>query len=89
MTGQNLQRNLETFLRHIDAINETLPMTELMIKPFNLAAKIEFIKFVKNNTKIIQDDNGEEHILVKADESKIFEKLERKPTKKFSKKIIQ
>lgn len=38
MTGEKLNRNLETFLRHIDSIRDTLPMTMLLISPHNKKA---------------------------------------------------
>jgi hypothetical protein len=76
-TGKNLHKNLETFLRHIDAIRDTLPMTMLLIQPYNKKANDDFVKFLKENVKEIEDDNGKKRILVTAEESKIFETLER------------
>lgn len=76
-TGKNLHKNLETFLRHIDAIRDTLPMTMLLIQPYNKKATDDFMNFLKQNVEEIEDDNGEKRILVKADESKVFETLER------------
>jgi hypothetical protein len=76
-TGENLHNNLETFLRHIDAIRDTLPMTMLLIQPYNIKANDDFLKFLKENVEEIEDDNGKKRILVKADESKKFETLER------------
>jgi hypothetical protein len=76
-TGKNLHKNLETFLRHIDAIRDTMPMTMLLIQPYNKKANDDFMKFIKENVEEIEDDNGKKRILVKADESKIFETLER------------
>jgi len=76
-TGKNLNKNLETFLRHIDAIRDTYPMTMLLIQPYNKKANDDFKKFLKESVKEIEDDNGKKRILVKADESKKFETLER------------
>lgn len=76
-TGKNLHKNLETFLRHIDAIRDTLPMTLLLIQPYNLKANDDFKKFLKESVEEIEDDNGKKRLLVKADESKKFESLER------------
>lgn len=88
-TGKNLHKNLETFLRHIDAIRDTLPMTMLLIQPYNKKANDDFMKFLKENVEEIEDDNGEKRILVKADESKVFEILERNAsTSALASKII-
>lgn len=77
ITGKNLHKHLETFLRYIDAIRDTLPMTLLLIQPYNIKANDDFTKFLKESAKEIEDDNGKKRILVKADESKKFETLER------------
>lgn len=88
-TGDNLHKNLETFLRHIDAIRDTLPMTMLLIQPYNKKANDDFVKFLKENVEEIEDDNGKKRILVKADESKQFETLERNAsTSSLASKII-
>ena len=88
-TGKNLQKNLETFLRHIDAIRDTLPMTMLLIQPYNKKANDDFMKFLKENVEEIEDDNGKKRILVKADKSKVFETLERNAsTSSLASKII-
>lgn len=88
-TGKNLHKNLETFLRHIDAIRDTLPMTILLIQPYNKKANDDFMKFLKENVEEIEDDNGKKRILIKADESKIFETLERNAsTSSLASKII-
>ena len=88
-TGKNLHKNLETFLRHIDAIRDTLPMTMLLIQPYNKKANDDFMKFLNENVKEIEDDNGKKRILVKSDESKIFETLERNAsTSALASKII-
>lgn len=88
-TGKNLNKNLETFLRHIDAIRDTLPMSMLLLQPYNKKANDDFLMFLKNNVEEIEDDNGEKRILVKADESKVFETLERNAsTSALASKII-
>lgn len=88
-TGKNLHKNLETFLRHIDAIRDTLPMTMLLIQPYNKKANDDFMKFLKESVKEIEDDKGKKRILVKADESKLFETLERNAsTSSLASKII-
>jgi len=76
-TGKNLHKNLERFLKHIDAIRDTLPMTMLLIQPYNKKANDDFSKFLKESVEEIEDDNGKKRLLVKADESEKFETLER------------
>ncbi|MDO6516583.1 hypothetical protein [Zobellia uliginosa] len=88
-TGKNLHKNLESFLRHIDAIRDTLPMTMLLIQPYNEKANDDFSKFLNENVEEIEDDNGKKRLLVKADESKKFETLERNAsTSALASKII-
>ena len=38
MTGEKLNKNLQTFLRHIDSIRDTLPMTILLLQPYKKKA---------------------------------------------------
>lgn len=86
---ENLHKNLETFLRHIDAIRDTLPMTMLLIQPYHKKANDDFLTFLKDNVKEIEDDNGKKRLLVKADESRRFETLERNAsTSSLARKII-
>lgn len=88
-TGKDLHKNLERFLRHIDAIRDTLPMTMLLIQPYNKKANDDFSKFLKESVKEIEDDNGKKRLLVKADESKKIETLERNAsTSTLANKII-
>ena len=88
-TGKNIHKNLEAFLRHIDAIRDTLPMTMLLIQPYNKKANDDFMKFLNENVKEIEDDNGKKRLLVKSDESTIFETLERNAsTSALASKII-
>jgi hypothetical protein len=77
MTGEKLNKNLITFLRHIDAIRDTLPMTLLLLNPYNKKANDDFLGFLNKNVKEIEEDNGMTRILVDANESKLFEVLER------------
>lgn len=88
---ENLKKNLETFLRHIDSIRDTLPMTLLLIQPYHKKANDDFLTFLKDkdNVKEIEDDNGKKRLLVKADESRRFETLERNAsTSSLARKII-
>ena len=62
MGGKNISKNLETFLRHIDAIRDTLPMTLLLIDPYNKKANDDFTNFLKENVEeIMQSPNAVRH----------------------------
>ena len=80
MTGEQLKKNLEVFLSHIESINDTLPMAMLLIQPYSKKSQEDFFEFIKNNVKEIEDDKGEKKILVKTDEVKVFETLEKNAT---------
>lgn len=89
MGGKNISKNLETFLRHIDAIRDTLPMTLLLIDPYNKKANDDFTNFLKENVEEIEDDKGKKRVLLKSDELKKFEDLERNAsTSSLASKII-
>ncbi|WP_298496161.1 hypothetical protein [uncultured Algibacter sp.] len=75
MNGKELHVNLHTFLRHIDSIKDTLPMTMLLIGPHQKKASQKFEKFIEENVEEIEVENGEKAIAVKYEESKIFETL--------------
>ena len=77
MSGKKLQKNLTTFLRHIDAIRDTLPMTILLLLPYNKKAKDQFVEYLKNNVEEIEDDSGKKTLLINSDEIKLYESLER------------
>jgi len=77
MKGAKLNKNLSTFLRHIDSIRDTLPMTMLLIHPHGEKASKELLDFINNNVEKVEEDDCKKKILVKAEESKLFETLER------------
>ncbi|WP_373060389.1 hypothetical protein [Zunongwangia sp. H14] len=76
MTGKKLDQNLKKFLRHIDAIRDTLPMTLLLLEPYSKEANKKFSKFLDKSVTEIEDDNGEKKLVVKVEDSKILDKLE-------------
>lgn len=89
MTGEKLNKNLQTFLRHIDSIRDTLPMTILLLQPYNKKANDDFISFLNKNVQEIEEDDGKKRILVKQDDAKVFETLERNAsTSALASKII-
>ena len=75
MNGKKLHLNLHTFLRHIDSIKDTLPMTMLLLEPYHKKANEKFVKFIENNVEEIEDEDGEKGLAVKYEEVKIFENL--------------
>lgn len=77
MTGEKFQNNLKTFLRHIDSIRDTIPMTILLLSPYNKKAIDDFVNFLKNNVKEIEDDNVKKKILINSNDLKLFETLEK------------
>jgi hypothetical protein len=75
MNGKELNKNLQTFLSHLDSINDTLPMTLLLLQPHQKKAVNKFQEFVKTNVKEIEDENGEKSVSMNYEELKIFEQL--------------
>lgn len=75
MNGKGLNENLHRFLRHLDSIKDTLPMTMLLLEPYQKKATEKFQNFLKNNVEEIEDEDGEKAIKIKYEESKIFETL--------------
>lgn len=73
----NFQTNLKEFLIQIDAIKDTLQQTIILIHPFNKQSFDDFVIFLKDNVKEIEDDNGKKRFLIDAEKSKVFETLER------------
>lgn len=76
MTGEKIDLNLQTFLKHIDAIRDSLPMTLLLLEPYNKKANDEFREFLKKSVKEIEDDDGEKKLVVKVEDSRILDTLE-------------
>jgi hypothetical protein len=75
MNGKGLNDNLHRFLRHLDSIKDTLPMTMLLLDPYQKKATEKFQNFLKNNVNEFEDEDGEKSISIKYEESKIFETL--------------
>ncbi|QXP60869.1 hypothetical protein [Olleya sp. HaHaR_3_96] len=75
MNGKGLNDNLHRFLRHLDSIKDTLPMTMLLLDPYQKKAIEKFQNFLKNNVNEFEDEDGKKSISIKHEESKIFETL--------------
>ena len=76
MTGQQIDNNLQQFIKHIDAIRDSLPMTLLLLVPYSKKANDDFKDFLKTNVNEIEDDNGEKKLVVKVEDSRILATLE-------------
>ena len=76
MTGKKINNNLKKFIRHIDSIRDTLPMSLLLLEPYNKKANEKFNDFLEKNVKEIEDDDGEKKLIVKVEDSKTLHKLE-------------
>lgn len=75
MNGKAINQNLHTFLRHLDSINDTLPMTMLLLDPYQKKANKKYLDFLEKNVKEIEVDDGKKGIAVKYEEMKIYESL--------------
>jgi uncharacterized membrane protein len=77
MENQELDDNLNRFLRHLDAIKDTLPMIIVLLQPFRKKANTKFEEFMEEHVESIQDDNDEGNISIslRHDISTIYEEL--------------
>jgi hypothetical protein len=77
MPAKKLSNNLESFLRHIEAIKDTLPMTLLLIEPHAKKTVEDFMNFMDTKGETATNSKGEQVIQVRLNDSKYFELLER------------
>ena len=75
--GKKLNSTLDEFLRHIDSIKDTLPMSMLLISPYAKKAVDEFDNFLKNNVKEIKTSKEGTSLLIESNKSRLFENLEK------------
>lgn len=75
MKQSPLKVSLTDFIRHIDSIRETLPMTSILFQAFAVTAVKDYQEFCKTNVETI-DVDGKEMVVVKLGEGKIYEALE-------------
>lgn len=75
MNGKELNKNLHKLLRHLESINDTLPMTLLLLGPYQKKAKTKFKEFVEKNVDEIEDEDGKKTVTVSYEESRVFEQL--------------
>lgn len=72
-----LIENIDSFLRHIDAINDVLPSTILQIEPNAKKASDDFSSFLKTHKVSNSENDKDFKFQLKITEFSLFEKLER------------
>jgi hypothetical protein len=77
MDSKKLKNNIDTFLRHIDAVKDVLPATILQIQPYSKKAQDDFSSFLKLHETESPDDEKGIALSLKITEFSLFEKLER------------
>jgi hypothetical protein len=75
MNGNELDKNLQTILSHLDSIKDTLPMTMLLLTPYQKKANEKLQEFIKENVSEIDEENNQKLISIKYDQFKYFQQL--------------
>lgn len=75
MEGNELKKNLEKLITHIDSIHDTLPMVSLLTKPYRLKANKEFSDFVDIHVTKAQVGEGKVQVTVPTEHVKMYENL--------------
>ena len=75
MNGNELDKNLQTILSHLDSIKDTLPMTMLLLTPYQKKANEKLQEFIKENISEIDEENDQKSISIKYDQFKYFQQL--------------
>jgi len=89
MNGTELDENLQKLLSHIDSINDTLPMTLVLLTPYQKKANEKLQEFIKENVKEVEDNNGQKSISIKYEHFKFFQQLSKNTyTSQLASKII-
>jgi len=89
MNGKELSDNLEMFLDHLDSIKDTLPMTLLLINPYQKKAKKELKDFITNHVDEIENEEGEKSLAINYDQIKIYQRVSKNSqTSSLANKII-
>lgn len=73
MNSEKLNESLLDFLNHIESINETLPMSVLLLSPFQKKAKKNLTKFINENSENLEPE--EEAISIKLELVRVYDKL--------------
>lgn len=77
MNGIELDKNLQTLLSHLDSIKDTLPMTMLLLTPYQKKANEKLQEFIKENVTEIDEENNKTLFSVKYEHIKYFQQLSR------------
>lgn len=77
MKNQNLSRNIDSFLRYIDAIKDILPATILQMQPYTKKAAEDFTSFLKEHEASGSDNEKGMELMLNITEFSLFAKLER------------
>lgn len=77
MKKKGLDENLDIFLRHIDAINDSLPMTLHLIEPYKRKSLKVFTDFMTEKIEVLKGTEGEKNVLLTPADSTLFESMER------------
>jgi hypothetical protein len=89
MNGKELNFNLHNFLQHLDSIKDTLPMTLLLLRPYQKKANLKFENFIKDNLEEIENEDGRKSVSVPYEQSRTFEQLSKNAqTSSLGSKII-
>ncbi len=72
-----LQKNLDKLLSHLDSFRDTMPMTILLLSPYQKKSLKDFKSFVKKNIDEIEDGEKNKSVSVKHEDSKNFNELSR------------
>lgn len=77
MSSKKLRNNINSFLRHIDAVKDVLPATILQIQPYSKKAQDDLSSFLKAHEVPLSNNEKGIELSLKITEFSLFEKLER------------
>ena len=75
MDKHNLDRNLDNFLRHLESLKDTFPMSMLLLDPYHRKANKEFEIFIKKNVDDIEDEEGNKFIGINYEDKHTYDRL--------------
>jgi len=75
MNGKELNRNLHKLLNHLDSIKDTLPMTMVLLGPYQKKAKAKFEEFIEHHVTEIREADGKTTISFDYAQAKVFKQL--------------
>jgi len=75
MKGIQLHENLHQFIRHIESIKDTYPMTLLLLNPYQKRTNQKMVKFMEDNVEEIEDEDGEKMFAIKFEQHRLYESL--------------